>query len=101
MTLFIGTFKKEADYHMAEDWALAVNDNDSYCLVSLQDDDYHDLLAASLQYGDPIIAIGNRASDALYDLPHFKLPIALNREKLKECRTFIQNTKVRQNESDK
>lgn len=77
-------------------------DADSYnfSLINRVDKEFEFYVLWAIEDGVPIIALGNNASKALKDIPHFKLPhpSGLNRQinnteyienKLKACKIYI------------
>lgn len=89
-------------------WVDYVRDDRWFIIINRIDPDFSRYVAMALANHDPIIALGNKASDALYDVPHYKLPhpsgrnrmnndIGFIRLKLDECRTFVQNPLSLQN----
>lgn len=79
-----------------------LNRRHGYALINQSTDDFAELKLEGLVNWDKIIALGNVASKALGNVPHFKLPhpSGSNRQnndkqfiqrKLKECKCYIQN----------
>lgn len=99
MILFIGNESSER----LTQWVDYIRDDQWYIVINRTDADFSRYVAMALANHDPIVALGNSASGALYEVPHYKLPhpsarnkmnndAGFIRSKLDECKTFIQNT---------
>lgn len=82
-------------------WVDYIRGHEWYIIINRVEPDFNVYVAMAVAEGDPIVALGQNASKALYDIPHYKLPhpsgvnrqlndIGFIRQKLDECKEFVQ-----------
>lgn len=113
MILFIGdepsrlntdkevAFKGAACETRLNEWIKRVNRKETYMVINRVDKDFHELVGLCVALNEPIVALGNKASGALKNEPHFKLPHPSGRnrqindkklieQKLTDCKKYIE-----------